>query len=169
MNKQSEFTGIKSTAAIGTHPLHPMVIPFPIAFLIGAAVSDIVFASTKIPFWAGTSYWLLLSGLIMGGVAGVGGMIDFFTIRRARNPSGWVHAIGNISAVVITLINFLLRLDNPTTSVVPAGITLSIVTGVLLLITGWFGGELAYRYAIGVQPRTEALKISKPQDYSKAA
>jgi uncharacterized membrane protein len=169
MNEQSEFTGIKSTAAIGTHPLHPMVVPFPIAFLIGAAVSDIVFAASKNPFWAGASYWLLLAGLVMGGIAGIGGMVDFFTIRRAQNSSGWIHAVGNITAVVITLINFLLRVNNPTAAVVPAGITLSIITGVILLITGWLGGELAYRYAIGVNPRAEALKIAKPHGYSKAA
>jgi uncharacterized membrane protein len=169
MNGQTEFTGIKSTAALGTHPLHPMFIPFPIAFLLGAAVSDIVFAASKNPFWAGTSYWLLLAGLVMGGLAGIAGMADFFTIRRAQNSSGWIHAAGNITAVVITLINFLLRVNNPTASVVPAGITLSIITGVLLLITAWFGGELAYRYAIGVNPRADVLKIAKPHGYSKAA
>lgn len=169
MNEQTEFTGIKSTAALGSHPIHPMVVPFPIAFLLGAAVSDIVFAASKNPFWAGTSYWLLLAGLVMGAIAAIGGMVDFFTIRRAQNTSGWIHAAGNITAVAIAFVNFLLRLIHPTTSVVPTGITLSIITGVILLITAWFGGELAYRYAIGVSPKADALKIAKPHGYSKAA
>src|SRR5438552_7115603 len=42
----------KTTAAIGDHPLHPMIIPFPVAFLVGAPIADLVFISTGDGFWA---------------------------------------------------------------------------------------------------------------------
>jgi len=35
--------GVRSTASIAGHPLHPMLVPFPIAFLVGALASDLVF------------------------------------------------------------------------------------------------------------------------------
>lgn len=35
-----------STAAVSGHPIHPMLIPFPIAFLIGALATDLAFVGT---------------------------------------------------------------------------------------------------------------------------
>jgi uncharacterized membrane protein len=169
MKERPEVIGVKSTASLGTHPIHPILVPFPIAFLIGALVTDIVYASSKNPFWAGVSYWLLLAGLVMGGLAGIMGMIDLFTIRRARSSIGWIHGLGNIVALILTLINFLLRYDNIAGAIFPGGLILSIITGSTLLITGWLGGELTFRYEVGVYPKDELIEKSATERYSKAA
>lgn len=143
--------GIKSTAAVAGHPIHPMLIPFPIAFLTGALATDIVHWSTAGAFWARMSLWLLVAGLIMGGVAASVGLIDFFTIERARaHTAGWLHLGSNAAVLVLALVNVLIRWNDPVNAVVPTGLILSAVTAVLLTVGGWYGGELAYRHKIGV-------------------
>lgn len=143
--------GVPSTAAIGRHPIHPMLIPFPVAFLVGALLTDVAFWATADPFWARVSFWLLVAGLVTGALAAVFGMIDFWTIPRAReHTAGWVHLVGNALALALTFVNVLLRAGDAQAAVMPWGITLSAAVAVLLGVTGWYGGELAYRYKIGV-------------------
>ncbi|MBK8905236.1 MAG: DUF2231 domain-containing protein [Anaerolineaceae bacterium] len=149
--------GIKSTAAIVGHPIHPMLIPFPIAFLTGALVTDIVYWATEGTFWARMSLWLLVAGLIMGGVAAFVGLIDFLTIERARALTiGWWHLGSNAVALVLALVNVLVRWNDPAATALPTGLILSAVTAVLLGVGGWYGGELAYRHKIGVIEHEEA-------------
>jgi uncharacterized membrane protein len=143
--------GVPSTASLFHHPIHPMLVPFPIAFLIGALASDLAFWAAGDPFWARASLWLIGAGLVMGALAAVAGLIDFLTIRRARQGlAGWVHFLGNASVLILALINFVLRIGDPAAAVLPKGLVLSLIIAGLLGVTGWMGGELAYRRKIGV-------------------
>jgi uncharacterized membrane protein len=142
--------GLRSQTTIGGHPVHPMLIPFPIAFLVGALATDIVFASTRDSFWAFASAWLIGAGFVMGVAAAVFGLVDFLFIRRVRALSAaWIHFVGNAAVLAIALWNGALRMDGATQSVLPTGIILSALTAALLLVTGWYGGELAYKHKIG--------------------
>lgn len=148
--------GVPSTAAIGRHPIHPMLIPFPVAFLVGALLTDLTFWGTADPFWALVSYWLLVAGLATGALAAAFGMIDFWTIPRAREvTAGWIHLVGNATALALTFVNLLLRGGGSAAAVMPWGLTLSALVAALLLVTGWFGGEMVYRYKIGVMEPDE--------------
>jgi len=148
--------GHRSTAAIGGHPLHPMMIAFPTAFLTALVASDVVCASCGDVFWKNVSYWLCISGLVTGAVAALLGAIDFFTIPAARRlPTGWIHFLGNGAALFITFLNSWLRWNDSPTVPWPWGLPLSAGAFLLLCVTGWCGGELAYRYRIGVIPRAE--------------
>jgi len=162
--------GVPSTAAIGGHPIHPMLVPFPIAFLVGALASDLVFWGTGDGFWSRASWWLLAAGVVMGVLAAVFGLIDFLTIARARQGStGWVHFLGNLLAVALALVNVLLRLGDAAAAVLPGGLILSFVTVGILLITGWIGGELAYRFKIGViEEEAPATAPQSSIDYAYA-
>ncbi len=147
--------GEESTAAIGRHPIHPMLIPLPIAALIGVVVTDLAALNTGDPFWARASYWLLLAGLVTGLAAAVPGAIDFLTLKRPRSlTAGWVHALGNVTAMGLTLVNLLLR-DGDAATVETTGLVLSVVVAALLGVTGWLGGELSYRYKVGVMEGPE--------------
>jgi uncharacterized membrane protein len=127
------------------------LVSFPIAFLTGALVTDLVYWITTEAFWAQASFWLIVAGLVMGLLAAVLGLVDFLTIERARAYlAGWIHAGGNVAAMVLTAVSLLLRLDDPAAAVLPWGLILSAVTAVLLGVTGWYGGELAYRHKVGV-------------------
>ena len=142
---------VPSTAAIGGHPMHPMFIPFPIAFLCAALATDVTFAATTDAFWARASFWLTLVGLITGLLAAILGLVDFFTIRRARSLlAGWVHLIGNATVLVLAAVSVLLRREDLASAVWPTGLALSAVNVAILGVTGWLGGELSYRHRIGV-------------------
>jgi|SRR5579859_1484099 len=162
MTQQEYHEGVPSTAAVFGHPLHPMIVPFPIAFLVGALLTDLAFWRLGDPFWAQASIWLIAAGVVSGALAAVFGLTDFLTIRRARaHLAGWVHFLGNLTAVVISLINWIMRIGHAPAAVVPVGLVLSLVVTLVLLVTGWMGGELAYRYKVGVlgDGRTEDARV----------
>lgn len=144
----------KTTARIGGHPIHPMLIPFPIAFFVGAFAADIAFWQTENAFFASGAIWLIGAGLIMAALAALAGLTDFLGSRaiRALRPA-WLHMIGNVLAVLIEVFNFLLRLADPAAAVVPTGLALSLVVTLLLLFNGWMGWEMVYRGRVGVTDR----------------
>jgi uncharacterized membrane protein len=142
----------KSTASIAGHPLHPMLIPFPVAFLATAFVTDLVYWSTGNGGWATASMWLLGAGVVMGLAAALFGFTDFFGDARIRNISdAWQHMIGNLVAVVLALANWYMRYrSGAAAGVLPYGIWISLVTVLLLLFNGWKGWEMVYRHRVGV-------------------
>jgi len=148
----SDYRGVRSTAAIFGHPIHPMLVVFPIGFLVGALVTDLAFWATSDRFWARASEWLLGAGIVMGALAAVAGLIEFVTISRVRSlAAGWVHFLGNATAILLSVWNFLHRMDGDSgAAVVPFGIILSAVVVVIFLVTGWLGGELVFRHRIGM-------------------
>ncbi len=156
--------GAPSKAAIVGHPIHPMLVPFPIAFLTGALLTDLAYWWTGEPFWARTSLWLVGGGLVGGGLAAIFGLTDFLTIRRVReHTDGWVHFLGNVAVLALALTSLVLRLRGATVAVLPWGLGLSWTTVGLLLVTGWYGGELAYRHLIGVTGHGPQQDASQPE------
>lgn len=148
--KKESAAATPSKAAIFGHPLHPALIPFPIAFLTGALLTDLIFWRTGQRFWANVSFVLVAGGLIGGGLAALMGRIDFLGFRQARRTVGWLHFLGNVAVLAPSAVNLLPRRGNPAGAVIPWGLGISLVTAGLLTITGWLGGELVFRHKIGV-------------------
>jgi uncharacterized membrane protein len=143
--------GLPSTAAIGGHPIHPMMIPYPVAFLTGALATDIAARKTEDPFWSRASKWLLGAGIVSGLAAGAVGAIDYFTIRRAREKNvGKIHAYGNPLAIALAGASLALRRDDDDAPPSDTAIGLSAATFALVGLTGWAGAELSYRHMVGV-------------------
>ena len=141
----------RSTVSIAGHPIHPMLIPFPIAFFVATFVADLAYAYSGNPGWVTASIWLLGAGLIMAALAAVAGLIDVFGDDQIRNLSdAWLHAGGNIIAVLIELYNWYTRYENGAAAVLPTGLVLSLVVVLILLFTGWKGWEMVYRHRVGV-------------------
>ncbi|BAZ46834.1 hypothetical protein NIES4102_38740 [Chondrocystis sp. NIES-4102] len=144
-------SGVTSTVAILGHPIHPILVIFPVAFLSGAAGSDVGFFLTQDPFWARASVWLLGAGGLTGILAALVGIVDFIRIGKARERrAGWLHTIINILALVLTIVNYISRSGDPVGAIVPIGLAISLVTATLLSVGGWYGGELSFRHKIGV-------------------
>ncbi|WP_414731510.1 DUF2231 domain-containing protein [Vitreimonas sp.] len=156
----------KSTAKIGGHPIHPMLIVFPIAFWIGALVCDLVYASNPHEDWAQAAAWLTGAGVVTALVAALAGFTDFFGDSRIRAlRDAWRHMVGNLIAVTLAAVSWGVRLsEGAAEAVLPWGLTLSAAVGVILLYTGWKGGELAYRHRVGVmQPPSDTIADRQPQ------
>ena len=140
-----------STASIAGHPVHPMLIPFPIAFFVTTFLCDLAFWNTGHEFWATAAFWLLGAGLVMAALAAVVGLVDVLGEPRIRQLNdAWLHAGGNIVAVLIEVYNFYSRYEQGVAALIPTGTVLSGIVVAILLFTGWKGWELVYRHRVGV-------------------
>ena len=101
------MTNPRSTASIAGHPIHPMLVAFPIAFFVATLACDITFWRTGDAYWATTAQWVLGAGLVMAGLAAVAGAIDVLgepRIRALRDV--WWHAGGNVLMVLIQVVSW---------------------------------------------------------------
>jgi uncharacterized membrane protein len=142
----------KSTARIAGHPLHPMFIPFPIAFFVSTLATDLLYLNTGRAAFADASMWLLGAGIASALLAAVFGFTDFLGDRRVRAlRQAWLHMGGNLLLVALQAANFVLRAVEPVKHTVSTtGVGLSAVAVVLLLFNGWMGWEMVYRGHVGV-------------------
>lgn len=142
----------RSTASIAGHPIHPMLVPFPIVCLTLALVTDVIYWRTSNLMWVEFSAWLLLAGIASGVLAALVGAVDFLArseVRRQR--PAWPHAIGNVVVLVLAFANNLVHARDGWTAVVPYGLLLSALTVLVLLVTGWLGASLVHVHGVGVR------------------
>jgi uncharacterized membrane protein len=137
-----------------------MLVPFPIAYLVGALFTDLAYLATEEAFWATASLWLLRAGLVMGALAAVFGLIDFLSRKSIRSHQiAWHHFLGNAGVLALALLNLVLRGDAPADAIAPAGVVLSLIVAGILVYTAWLGGEMTYRYRIGaIAPATSEAR-----------
>ena len=141
----------RSTAQIAKHPLHPMLVPVPIVCFIGALLADIMYCVTAEMMWADFSAWLLVVGVIIGVLAAIAGLVDLLSSPAIRSLTpAWPHALGNVVVLVLAFFNALIHTRDAWTSVVPTGLILSIITVLILPVTGWLGWAMVYRHGVGV-------------------
>jgi uncharacterized membrane protein len=143
----------RSTAQIGGHPIHPMLVPIPIVCFVGTWVTDVVYWRTATIMWADMSAWLLTAGLVVSILVVLAGLIDFVGDSRIRalRPA-WIHGLGNAVVIVLSIINAFVHSRDAYTSVVPTGLILSSLVVLILLVTGWNGWTMVYRHGVGVSP-----------------
>jgi uncharacterized membrane protein len=147
----------RSRASIAGHPIHPMLIPFPIAFFIGAFVCDIAFWQTANANWATAAIWLIGAGLIMAALAAVAGVTDVVGDAQIRALNDlWWHAGGNVVVVLIELYSWYARYTQGTAAVVPKGLILSLIVVCILAFTGWKGWDMVYRGRVGIADAPDA-------------
>lgn len=146
------------------HPIHQMLIVFPLGLLGTSLLFDILYLATGGEHWALVSYYMIAAGIISGLVAAPFGLIDWLAIpseTRAKRI-GLLHGGGNVVVLLLFVLSWFLRRDLPTA---PGGleIGLSAVAVLLALVTGWLGGELVDRLGIGVD---EGAHVNAPSSLS---
>ncbi|KAA2239500.1 Rieske 2Fe-2S domain-containing protein [Chitinophaga agrisoli] len=145
---------MKSTAHIKGHPLHPILVTFPIAFFTGTLLFDILAVAGNRSDLAFAAYCMQTAGIISAVLAAVPGVIDyFFTVppQSSAKKRGAQHGLLNVLNLVLFTVSWLLKRD----PYMPAiWILLMEAAGIVILsIAGWLGGTLVYRNQIGVDPR----------------
>ncbi|GHO70451.1 membrane protein [Ktedonobacter sp. SOSP1-52] len=142
---------MESKVKLFGHPIHPMLIAFPLGLLATSLVFDIVHWITGNGFFSHVAFWMIAAGVIGGLLAAIFGLIDWLIIpsgTRAKTV-GMFHGVGNVVIVVLFIVSWLLRMNTQTNPSVLA-YALSVVGVVLALITSWLGGELVDRLGVGV-------------------
>ena len=145
---------MKSRAHFKGHPLHPIMVSFPIAFYTGTLLFDIL-AKTYSPEFLFTAYNLEIAALISAGLAAIPGLIDYlYTVppKSTAKKRGTKHALTNISVIIFYAAALIYRTDNEVPNIIIL-IALEGAGWILLLFAGWMGGTLVYRNQIGVDPR----------------
>jgi uncharacterized membrane protein len=154
----------ETTAKLAGHPIHPMLVPFPIAFFVAAFICDLVVWRTGDPGWSTTAHWLIGAGLVTAALAALAGLTDFLGERRIRALNdAWLHAGGNVIVVLLEAWNWYARYRGGPAVVVPTGLLLSLAAVGLLLFTGWKGGELVFRHRVGVTDQAAAEPARDPR------
>ena len=146
------------------HPIHQMLIVFPLGLLATAVIFDVIALVTDNTRWAEIAYWLIAAGIIGGLAAAPFGFIDWLGVpggTRARRI-GLLHGGGNLVVVLLFAGSWLLRRDNPLAPETLA-LVLSFAGAALALVTGWLGGELVDRLGVGVD---EGAHVNAPSSLS---
>jgi uncharacterized membrane protein len=140
-----------STAQIVGHPIHPMLVPFPIACFTATLVCDLVYRQTLDVFWFTATQYLLGAGIVMALAAALAGFTDFLSDHRIRSLSvAWWHMLGNLVMVIVQALNWYLRHDMGSDAVLPTGMMLSLLAVLMMLVTGWLGWEMVYRKRVAI-------------------
>ena len=143
---------INSRMAIRGHPIHPMLIHFPVAALLGLIATDLAYVFSGDYFWARASLWLAGIGALGGWVSGFAGLIDLLSGSQIRRLiTAWCHAILAVMLLSLASLNWLFRLDTADVNILPWGLYLSLLTGVLIASASYLGGRLVYEHAVGVE------------------
>jgi uncharacterized membrane protein len=142
---------MESRAKLFGHPIHQMLIVFPLGLLATALLFDVVHLITGDGFWSELSYWMIATGVISGLIAAPFGLVDWLAIpwRTRAKRIGAVHGGGNVIVLALYGLSWLMRTGNPAAPEAPA-LVMAFLGGGLALITGWLGGELVDRLAVGV-------------------
>ncbi len=152
---------MRSKASIAGHPIHPMLIPFPLALWTTSFVVDILFYFLRHPTLLVIAKFMIAAGCLGAVAAAIPGIIDWLAIKNgdAKRVANW-HARLNIAALVVFAISLFLRLGSYSELVghkLTIPFLLSLVGVILIAISGWLGGELAFRYGIGQTRNDEQL------------
>ena len=154
-----------TSARIAGHPLHPMLVSFPIALFVVALLCDVArgISGTSSPYWT-LAYYSIGGGLVGALLAALPGFFDYASLARAEvRRLGRLHMIANAGVMVLFLINFYLR--RPSGAAAAGGgkamlLVLSSVGVALMGVSGWLGGELVYVHRVGIveEDRQDRMK-----------
>lgn len=156
---------MESRTRLFGHPLHPMLVVFPLGLLIVALLFDIAYLVTENSRYAMLAYYNIFGGIIGGLLAAVFGFRDWLAIPRNTRARriGAMHGIGNVVVVALFAMSWLLRYDDPAHIPSVAAFVLALIGIGIAAFTGWLGGELVDRLGVGV---SEGANLDAPSSLS---
>ncbi|MHA6723913.1 DUF2231 domain-containing protein [Sphingomonas sp. RS2018] len=140
-----------SKVAVAGHPIHAMLVAFPIALTSSTLGADLFYWWTGDIFWARAALWASGAGFLLGVLAGIAGTVELLWVPgiRARAAS-WTHFIIAVMLLSVLGANWGYRLGGFEQAVLPYGILLSLFAVAFTGFTGWHGGKLVFEYQVGV-------------------
>jgi uncharacterized membrane protein len=158
---------MESKARFLGHPVHQMLIVFPLGLLATAVVFDIIQLVTHDGKWSTIALYMIAAGVIGGVISAIFGFVDYLAIpgsTRAKHI-GRMHGLGNLAVVVLFAISWYLRLPDAASPQAIA-LVLSFAGAAIAVCTGWLGGELVDRLGVGV---SDGANVDAPSSLSGSA
>lgn len=151
---------MSSPSSVAKHPIHPMLVTFPIGLWVFSLISDIIFRSGGGQVWWYVAYYNIIAGVVGALLAAIPGFIDLFSLKpsRAKRVGLW-HMGLNLAIVVLFIVNYYIR--GRSVQMASEPFILSIIGIALLLVSGWLGGEMVYVHGIAVD--REAAPDRQPE------
>jgi uncharacterized membrane protein len=147
------------------HPVHPAVTHFPMALLPVSLLGDLFGVWTDASFWWSFSFYNLAIGLVLSIPALITGIIDFLAIPQEGTADriAMRHMTIIITAIIMFTGSFFIRfgVEIPSGWRLMSSVSLSLLGLIFLLIGGWLGGQLVYRYAVGSDPIIDKSESEK--------
>ena len=142
-----------SVLAINGHPIYLMLDHYPIACFTLTLLTDLLYWRTSNLMWQDFSEWLLLAGLVIGGVELLVLLVDVIFSRSLRATGlAWFYVFGLIAILLLATLNSFVHAADGWSGVVPWGLTVSGITCLAILVTTWFGREMAFRSLFAERP-----------------
>ena len=147
-----------SRASLLKHPIHPMLVPFPIALWSFSLISDAVYGLG----WGGTlwneiAFYTMAGGIVGALAAAVPGLTDYLSMSdQETSKIAKTHMIVNLMVVGIFIADLWLRTMFAPGAGLP--VVLSVIGVALLGVSGWLGGELVYVHGVGVESSPESSR-----------
>jgi uncharacterized membrane protein len=120
------------------HPLHAILLAFPLALFLGALASDLAYRSTFHIQWANFSSWLIAGGLLVGGFAVLWALINLFRRGTARKGRLIIYFVVLLAMWALGFVNALVHAKDAWATM-PEGLYLSAITTLLALVAAWIG------------------------------
>lgn len=156
------------------HPIHPMLVPFPITLFIGTLACDIAYLATGLLFWYQAAYVAAGFGVAFGLLTALAGLFEYLTIppKLQAKQTATIHMLVNLGAWALFLIGFVFRTATPGAVAIPemaasgsalaAIVFLSFAGVALMTVGGWLGGHLVYVHGVGItQHAADARPITQ--------
>jgi uncharacterized membrane protein len=139
-----------SAVAFVGHPIHVMMVHFPIAFVVATLGVDVIYWWSGDPFWIRAGLWAAGFAFWSGVGASFVGTAELLLVRGIRlREASWSHAIAAMTLVAIAGANWGLRLYYPE-QILPHGLVLSVLASVMTGFAGWHGGKLVFDHGVGI-------------------
>ncbi len=144
---------MESRVKLAGHPVHQMLVVFPLGLLATAVVFDVIFLVTDNALWTQAAYFMIGAGVVTGLAAAVPGTVDWLAIPRGTRAKriGLIHGVGNVAVVTLFALSWYLRSGQPASPPTEAVVAGLLGAG-LSVVTAWLGGELVDRLGVGVDP-----------------
>jgi uncharacterized membrane protein len=141
---------MSSPASIGKHPIHPMLVAFPIGLWVFALVCDVVRLSGGGQVWSTVALYSIAGGIVGALLAAVPGFVDYLSIDEpGMKRIATTHLLLGLGSVVIFALNLGLRFRVEEGSIIP--LLLSILGVLVIGFVGWLGGEMVYVKGMAVE------------------
>jgi uncharacterized membrane protein len=142
---------IGSVVALAGHPIHAMLVAFPIALVISTLGCDVFFWWTADVFWARAALWSSGFAFWLGVLASIAGLAELLLVRGIRTrAASWNHAVAAMMLLSVAGTNWGMRVGDHVGAVLPLGVFLSFLASILVGLAGWHGGKLVFHHGIGI-------------------